>query len=169
MKFPKLVIFLDIDGCLTSKRDNTYFNPNPNKYHPSKNIIDLLETFCLANDIKIIISSNWRKFDENASWTNGYGTYKNPIKEVKDLLSNVYFCTLPKFRHMKKSTAISKWLDENPGCTMQSKFAIIDDDLDEGFLDTLEYDISNRFVHINSKYGITENDLEKVLEILENE
>ena len=75
MKFPKLVIFLDIDGCLTSKRDNTYFNPNPNKYHPSKNIIDLLETFCLANDIKIIISSNWRKFDENASWTNGYGTY----------------------------------------------------------------------------------------------
>ena len=66
---------------------------------------------------------------------------------------------------MKKSTAISKWLDENPEFTMQSKFAIIDDDLDEGFLDTLEYDISNRFVHINSKYGITENDLEKVLEI----
>jgi hypothetical protein len=68
---------------------------------------------------------------------------------------------------MKKSTAISKWLDENTEFTLQSKFVIIDDDLNEGFLNMLEYDISNKFVHINSKYGITEKDLEKVLEILE--
>ena len=33
------VIFLDIDGCLTSEREGTYFNSDPTKYHPSKKVM----------------------------------------------------------------------------------------------------------------------------------
>ena len=81
IKVDKL-IFLDIDGCITSEEEGNYFSPDPSLYHPSKKIVSKLIDFCRTNNVKIVISSNWRKFDIDGVWKNSYGVYKNPLLET---------------------------------------------------------------------------------------
>ena len=83
------VIFLDIDGCLTSEREGTYFNPDPAKYHPSKKVMKQLMKLCDKTGAKIVMATNWRKFDIDGEWVNKYGTYKNPLKKCKLSLENI--------------------------------------------------------------------------------
>lgn len=157
------LIFLDIDGCVTSVNDGTFFNPDPEKYHPSKNIVNKLKNFCDINDVKIIISSNWRKFDVDGSWTNSYGTYKNPLPELIELLGEYCVGILPPDRHITKSQALIKWINEQ---SYTGNFVIFDDDLREGYQKTNEFDIKYRFVFVSSKYGIIDDDLDKAKDIL---
>lgn len=157
------LIFLDIDGCVTSKNDESYFNPDPAKYHPSKNIVNKLVDFCKDNDIMIVVSSNWRKFDIDGTWTNSYGTYKNPLSELISMISDVYLDTLPPDRHVTKSVALVKWFNIT-GYT--GKFVIFDDDVSEGYGKTDNYNIKNMFIQIDATTGITDNDLKKASDIL---
>lgn len=159
------IIFLDIDGCVTSKLEGNYFNPDPKKYHPSKKIVNKLITFCVNNNVKIVISSNWRKFDIDGIWKNSYGTYKNPIAELRKMISAIYFCTLPPDRHITKSEALIKWLITTG---YNGKFVIFDDDLCENYQNTLDFDIKNKFILVNSEIGISDNDLKQAKQILEN-
>lgn len=159
------VMFLDIDGCLTSEIDGNYFNPDPAKYHPSKKIVDRILNFCEKEDVSIVISSNWRKFDIDGYWNNSYGTYRNPLTEVKDLLKKFCIGTLPPDRHITKAKALIKWLNET---SYDGNFVIFDDDAREGYQTTDDFGIKNKFVSIDSRFGITEKDLKEAKEILRN-
>lgn len=158
------IVFLDIDGCVTSKKDGSYFNPDPTKYHPSKKIVDKLVRFCKDNDAMIVVSSNWRKFDIDGYWSNSYGTYKNPMHELITMISDVYFDTLPTDRHITKSASLVKWLSLTG---YDKKFVIFDDDFSEGYSQMYEYGINEAFVYIDSTFGITDDDLKAAVKILE--
>lgn len=163
-RYPDKLIVLDMDGCVTSIEDGTYFNPDPKMYHPSSRIVDMLRKFCLENDVKILISSNWRKFDEDGVWKNSYGEYKNPLPSFRNQISDIYFDTLPAVRHVNKSSTLAYWLDMNKD--FNGKFAIFDDDLKEQFQNTVDYDINKKFIHINPQTGITTSDLESAKRIM---
>ena len=84
------VIFLDIDGCLTSEREGTYFNSDPTKYHPSKKVMKQLMKLCDETGAKIVMATNWRKFDIDGEWVNKYGTYnKHAEKGVMSLVQHM--------------------------------------------------------------------------------
>lgn len=158
------IVFLDIDGCVTSRKDGSYFNPDPTKYHPSKKIVEKLVRFCKVNDAMIVVSSNWRKFSIDGYWSNSYGTYKNPMQELVKMISDVYLGTLPADRHATKPTALAKWLSLTG---YDKKFVVFDDDLSEGYSQMHEYGIDEAFVHVDSMFGITDDDLNAAIKILE--
>lgn len=164
--YPEKLIVLDIDGCVTSIEDETYFNPDPAKYHPSKKIITKLKNFCNKNNVKILISSNWRKFDINGIWKNKYGTYKNPLPELKSMLGNLYFDTLSSTRHINKSIALIQWLVDNE--KFNGSFVIFDDDINEQFQNTIDFKINDKFILIDNNTGITDDNLKTALSILNN-
>ena len=97
------LIFLDIDGCLTSIDDGSYFNPDPDKYHPSLKIMNRIKTLCNNVNAKVVMSTNWRKFDIDGTWKNQYGVYKNPLSETMKYFDNLCIGTLPRTRHINKS------------------------------------------------------------------
>ena len=160
------VIFLDIDGCLTSMEDFSYFNPDPEKYHPSLKLINKVKALCTKTGAKVIMSTNWRKFDVDGTWKNQYGVYKNPLPETMRWFGNYCLGTLPKTRHINKSQALILWLKET---SYTGKFVIFDDDFKEQFQNTSDFGIMDMFIHINPQYGITDDDILKAKRILTND
>lgn len=156
------IIFLDIDGCLTSVDDGTYFNPDPACYHVSDKILARVIALCKTKNAGIVISSNWRRYEPNGTWKNQYGEYKNPLPSLKKKLGDLYIGTLPKDRHITKSQALILWIQES---CYAGDFVIFDDDLREGFQDAIEYDIMNHFVLVDSQHGITEDNIKEAFEI----
>lgn len=157
-------IFLDIDGCLTSIKHNTYFNPDSSKYHPEQTIVDSIIKLCKSTNANVIMSSNWRKFDINGVWTNSYGSYKNPLYEVKQMLGKYCIGTLTNIRHITKSQALTLWFDENK---IDGSFVIFDDDVREGFQNVYEYGIKDHFILVDNNFGITSNDIAVAKAILD--
>lgn len=158
------VIFLDIDGCLTSEKKGTYFNLDPAKYHPSKTVMKQIMKLCDETGAKVVLSSNWRKFDFDGHWINRYGIYKNPIGEVKKTLEDYCIDVLPKTRHINKSQALVLWLEIQE--TVPESFVIFDDDLREQFQNTHDYGIKDHFILVDTANGITEYDISKAKDIL---
>ena len=54
---------------------------------------------CDKTGAKIVMATNWRKFDIDGEWVNKYGTYKNPLKEVHEVLDGFILGSLPPIRH----------------------------------------------------------------------
>ena len=161
------VIFLDIDGCLTSEREGNYFNPDPVKYHPSKKIMTQIMKLCDETGAKVIMSTNWRKFDIDGVWINSYGTYHNPLQEVLDFFGEEYCIgTLPAIKHINKSQAVILYLEEHDDI---DSFVIFDDDEREQFQSTCDFKIKKHFVFIDNVDGITEYDIDRAKEILNKE
>lgn len=90
------IVFLDIDGCLTSINDGTYFNPDPAYYHVSDAILVKVIALCKAVKASIVISSNWRRYEPDGKWKNQYGEYKNPLSNLKKKLGDLYFWNFTK-------------------------------------------------------------------------
>lgn len=160
------VIFLDIDGCLTSKREGTYFNPDPAKYHPSKTVMKQIMKLCDETGAKIVMATNWRKFDIDGEWVNKYGAYKNPLKEVQAFFEDYCIGTLPKTRHINKAQATILYLEEHDDI---DNFVIFDDDKREQYQNTYEYGIKDSFILVDTANGITEYDISRAKDILSKE
>ena len=160
------IIFLDIDGCLTSEREGTYFNPDPAKYHPSKKVMKQLMKLCDKTGAKIVMATNWRKFDIDGEWVNKYGTYKNPLKEVQAFFGDYCIETLPRTRHINKAQATIIYLEEHDDI---GSFVIFDDDTREQYQNTYEYGIKDNFILVDVANGITEHDINKAKDILSEE
>lgn len=157
------IIFLDIDGCMTSVDDGTYFNPDPSCYHISDAILAKVIALCKAKNAKVVVSSNWRRYEPDGIWKNQYGEYRNPMPNLIKRLGDLYFGTLPKDRHITKSQALILWLEETD---FSGNFVIFDDDLREEFQTTAEYGIMNNFILVDSQHGITDDDIKTAMVLL---
>jgi len=165
-KYPKNILFLDYDGCMTSIDNGTYFNVDPKKYHWSEDVLEKLISFCMNNDVKIVLTSNWRKFDENGEWHFHGNRYLNPLPNFKKALDYCCFDVLSAKRHVPKLNALKMWFDENPD--FNGGFVVFDDDIEEGFQNENEHEINKHFMLIDAKTGITEQNLADALECFKN-
>ena len=157
-------MFLDIDGCVTSADDGTYFNPDPACYHVSDVLLSKVIALCKAKNAKVVVSSNWRRYEPNGTWKNQYGEYKNPLPSLIKKLGSLYIGTLPKDRHITKSQALILWMEQNED--FNGEFVIFDDDLREAFMLTDEYGIKDHYVHVDSQHGITDENIRTAMAIL---
>lgn len=118
------VIFLDFDGVLNSEAS---FRMEARR--KNNRISDSLSAVCCSNlqfileqnsDIKIVISSTWRKIHtlvELGNILNSYGVTAKIIGKTPITFSG------------HRGREISSWLEDNPNVT---KFVILDDDGDAG-------------------------------------
>ena len=165
------IIFLDIDGVLTSMdyTPGSYINHLPNEYGLSIECVEKLKRLCNETHSKIVISSNWRKFDlegDFSYWVYNGHKYKNPLKEMHEVLDGFILGSLPPIRHQKKSLVLKDWLHRNP--CISYDFIIFDDDLNEGFQNIDDFEISKKFVHTDYRHGLSDKDCLLAKKILDS-
>ena len=168
----KKIVFVDFDGVLTSQHEvpGSYVNWQ-SEYGISPACFDRLEEICIRTNAIVVVTSNWRRFDDDGRWSyctfDGIHAVKNQLPTLREMLGKRYAGTLPKDRHINKSQALILWIQQHP--EFDGQFVILDDDRSERFQDTAEHDISKHFILTNPEWGLTNDDIEKAVEILNGE
>ena len=154
------IIFLDIDGVLNytkwyvDDRNPGTINGNEGEIDPW--CIDRVLKICNECDALVVISSDWR-----LSW---YGTILRLSR--MGLNESLILDKTPELIWLKninpkidcsRGAEIQEWLDKHPEC---ENYVILDDRTD--MLDSQ----LNNFVYINPMYGLTDDDVEKAIKIL---
>lgn len=158
------VIFLDIDGVLNSEKfwnDETQPKRWLKAKQDGKNIdeqsalanidykaVELLNRIVKKTDAEIVISSTWKN-DFNLPYKLRYMGLIKP-----------YYGITPYSTTRHRGTDIKMWLDLYKEDNTEIKYVIFDDDMD-----MLEEQIPY-FIHTDFRVGLTEEDVEKAIEIL---
>lgn len=154
------VIFLDFDGVMTSMRETPgSYLLGEKTYGVSKSCVDNLKTLCIEANAKVVITSNWRKFEPDGVWHQTHGDFKNPLPVFIDNIRDLYAGSLSPDRHVSKLDALRRWFSENG---TPSGYVIFDDDLREGFQDS---EFAGNFVLTDYKVGLVQDDIEKAKEL----
>lgn len=165
----KKIIFLDIDGVLATPE---YLKDGLWALSPLKQ--ELLGKILEATDAEIVLSSSWRLHDVEE-------TKKYMIEKGFLFSDKIVGVTIRAYQWLEKGTGIhlsiprgveiKQWIDTNihsdNGKNWERKklnvdytYVIIDDDSDM----LLEH--KDNFVRTDGNIGLTENDVEKIIEIL---
>ena len=162
------IIFLDFDGVVTSEIETpgSYITNSGINYGPTSICVNRLLNLAENTGSKIVISSNWRKFDidgKKSIWKHSvYGEIHNPLPKFIPMLKDFYLETLPPIRHIKKAFLAEKWLNEHNNI---ESFIALDDMCEyEGYCSLNIF--KNRYINTNSKTGLTDEDCKKAFEIL---
>lgn len=107
------VIFLDIDGVVTSAR-SAWYNFDPF-------VISFLRHLCKEGHIHIVISSTWRYHYKKDFWQTLFENYLHEDHETPYLLSKKLS------QRACRGDEIQEWLNKHPDVT---KYLILDDDSD---------------------------------------
>ena len=161
------VIFLDFDGVVTAKNGTpgSYMTHGPEKYGPTPVCINRLMKLIKDSGAKIVISSNWRKFDVDGPgsiWKNRYGSIKNPLPRFIPMLGDAYLESLPAIQLCKAAVA-DYWLLHRKS-NVESFVALDDMCAYEGY-DRFET-FGGRYINTDPETGLTDEDCEKALAIL---
>ncbi len=156
------VIFLDFDGVITTLKSR--WKLDADKMLLLKRIVD-------DTGAKIVISSSWRRFtleDTIKTITDTVGNYYvggNPFlcpESVIGITERMYsFCYGNEDKHfiLPRGVEIKHYLEEHPDI---ENYVILDDDSD-----MLLEQIDN-FVQTDGIEGLTDDDVERAIEILKN-
>lgn len=111
------VIFLDIDGVVTSSRDNGFRDFN-------LHVVHWLRWVCEVAPAQIVISSTWRHSFSREFWQTVFGEYvhedwRTPNGSRRQESGLWLSC--------KRGDEIAQWLEHHPEI---EDYAILDDDLD---------------------------------------
>ena len=149
------ILFIDFDGVLNNKEmwchasDNTSLINDTCQYLSQK-LVEKLNLIIEVTNCDIVISSSWRTY--------------HPIKELKSFLvkkgfkySEKIIDVTPDVNAVKREYEINVWLTKNP----TESYAILDD-----IAFDIETEHPKRFVKTNSVYGLLDEDVKKVIEIL---
>ena len=126
------VIFLDIDGVLTSRDSDSFiFECDSEKYKLNDYCLECLK-YILDNveNCKIVLSTSWRNYPDNHIMINTYGeVYKSLIPQLKLLFDDYIVGKAPHSSRNNKYTDISDYLSEHPEVV---DFVVLDDDPTQG-------------------------------------
>lgn len=145
-----IVIFLDIDGVVTSARTGFF---NMDIY-----TVNFLRWICKKTGAKIVISSTWRYNHGKEFWTTIFGEHLHPDYKTPDLCrkreSGVW-------TNVTRGQEIQAWLDRGTGA---EKYLILDDDGDmlehqkKSFIQTDSIDgmLTEHIIKVRDYFGIKE-------------
>lgn len=111
------VIFLDIDGVVTSARDNGFRDFN-------LHVVHWLRFLCQESGAKIVLSSTWRHSHDEAFWRTIFGDYVHSDWRTPDgcRKQESGLWTSPI-----RGDEVAEWLERNPDV---KQYWILDDDSD---------------------------------------
>ena len=163
--------FLDIDGVLTNIDDkSSYLCEDPSTYRISEtNLKNLMYVLEYDPSVRIVISSNWRRFEgDNPAWSYNGKTYYGCLPNLRKILKKWIIGDLTHERHLTKSEALDLWFEDNDWASKsKSKYVILEDDVwREGFsTHPLFY---KHTIETSRQTGFTKNDAKKALTLLAN-
>lgn len=160
------LIFLDIDGVLTSMDDTpgSYITHSPADYGISPTCFSRLLQLCQETDAKVVISSNWRNFEFGQTWSYNHMPYSNPIDDVISRLGDLYVGSLPRARHVPKSSALREWVKDNEIDIRSINYVVFDDDDAREKFSLSEF--ADNFIPTDVRTGLTDDNCTKAKAIL---
>ena len=159
-------IVLDFDGVLTNVRDTpgSFLSHGPDGYGISEPCMERLERLIAETGSKVVISSNWRRFDE-AGPGSVWMSYGNKLPELKKRLGRVWAGDLPSAEKARKSKALAEWFKLNGLDPSAEKYVIFDDQCGwEGYYEYPEF--AKRCVNTDKETGLTDADCEKAKAVI---
>ena len=157
------VIFLDIDGVLTSRDSDSFiFECDSEKYKLNYYCVECLK-YILDNvkDLKIVLSTSWRNYPDNHIMINTYGeVYKSLLPDVKLTFNEYIVGKAPHKSGNNKYTDISDYLSEHSEVV---DFVVLDDDPTQGL-----QGFGEQFFRISMYTGLTYEAAKKVVEYFNN-
>lgn len=152
------VIFLDFDGVITTEAS---------KWHLDTNKMLLVKRICDKTNAKIVISSSWRRFTLEDTF-NMLSEYEQSGREVPFILRDYVIGITARMYAFKEGNVrahyglprgceIRRYLTEHEDI---SNYVILDDDTD------MLLEQAPCFINTNWGLGISEQDVEKAIEIL---
>lgn len=158
LKTPSRVVFLDVDGVLNYTLwyldDRNPGNLNGEEGDIDPLCVERINILCEKLSAKIVVSSDWRVC---TNWQSRLE--KAGLKNIIDKTPITIWGTYGKTYHFTRGEEIQMWLEAH----LSVKNYVIIDDRE----DMCSYQI-NHFVKINPYRGLTDEDLEKAFEILNN-
>jgi hypothetical protein len=173
MKF----LFLDIDGVLVSIKGNKEHNgagfplrPGAHEMYTRRQIrericwgseaVNALKAIIeLVPDLKIVISSTWRKGSSLREWEKMFAAFDIPFIVVGRTVE--MWGEIPgsdPIRRAVRGDEIQEWLDRHPETT---SFLILDDDLD-----MLPYQLEKHFIKTTWQNGLLKQHVFEAVNIL---
>ena len=145
------IIFLDIDGVLNNESTQAV---TPSGYVGVDNSkVKLLKRIVDKTGAQIVLSSDWRLDPDSLEYR-----YLRQKLKYKGRLS--IFDHTPNINWERRGLEISKWLESH----QVDSFVILDDIEFQDFLKIP--DIKNHFIHTDYYHGLTDEDVEKAISIL---
>lgn len=141
------VVFVDIDGVLNDYKTNEY---TPDGYVGiDSDKVEVLSILCKELNLKIVLSSSWRKEIVNKTLDGLYA-----LSKFSEYNLDIYGSTSfdGSISDAKRATQIKAWLDEHPEV---EDYIILDDE--QFNVSSKEYkDLMNRFIYTNQshRYGM---------------
>jgi hypothetical protein len=164
-------IILDFDGVLTSVNDTpgSFLSHGPDGYGISEPCMERLLRLIGKTGAKVVVSSNWRRFDETGPgsvWCCNAQNYRNNLPEVRKRLGGAWMGTLPAMnRGDRKSKALAEWFNLNRLDPDTAKYIIFDDQCGwEGYYVHPEF--AKRCVNTDLETGLTDADCERAEALL---
>ena len=155
------ILFLDIDGVLNSFR----FSHNEERYGFADELVEKLRKILDKTNAGVVISSSWRKhedyepFEPMMNWRDVL-TRKLGFKMRSDWLLG----ETPNSDSGKRGLEILAWFDLQPKSFNKNakNFCIIDDEVG----DILPFICKRLIIKVDMRVGLTDEDAEKAIKIL---
>lgn len=158
-------VFLDVDGCLTSFDDGSSFLcMDDSSYGLSEGRLALFLRLLRETGAHVVVTSNWRRFEDDGFWTYGPHRFYNHLPELRERLGDRYSGDIPPFRGLSKSEALEMWGIQTSVDFGSFPFVILDDDPSEGF--GADPVFSKRYIQCDPRTGFSESDFERAASLL---
>mmetsp|Transcript_41390 Transcript_41390/g.66870 ORF Transcript_41390/g.66870 Transcript_41390/m.66870 type:complete len:156 (+) Transcript_41390:56-523(+) len=147
------VIFLDLDGVLNRTKSAKHIRFD-------KDLVAQFRTLIDRSDAHIVLSTFWRRFDSYISYVlSRYGIAAERFIGMTPGGGHLEGECCDDAVYADRSAEISAWLREHPEVT---GFVVLDDRAEAG-----QDGLAPHFVHVKSEVGLSPEDVERALEILE--
>lgn len=161
------IVFLDLDHVLTNTDVDctSFLSYDPSKYKLSKANLKCLDKVLDATDASIVIASNWRKFKPPyTAWHFEGKWYQSILEPFKEMYRSKIIDMLPVEHGLTKCECLELWFEDNPWFSKHGHYAILEDDLKEGYQQHLVH--SKHLVLTDFRTGLTDADASKAISIL---
>lgn len=163
----KRILFLDIDGVLNSKSSGTIWSSlNPEKYGLCDKCFQQVKRILTSTNSDIVWITSWRNHDINFVWHFEYCgkeyEFKSPLQKAMNYFSNFKQDVCDHLTKRNKSTDISYYLKSRNLNNNNCKFAILDDDITQGF----DEEFSDHYFRCFSENGVDEKLADSIIKYL---
>lgn len=157
------ILFLDIDGvlncmCPAPLRDDDWIDLDEWRYGFNPDLVARLRHVIANTDCKIVISSSWRHHTDYAPYQPGRNWREVLAEKLRRNQADLIIGETPSDPKGQRGREIAEWLKSHE----VESYCVVDDEV----VDILPYIDNSRVVKTDMTVGLTSEDAQRIMEVL---